>query len=211
MDFIIRAADDTPSLALPAAHLIWDSSRHFLGYIYAGNQPRGFTDLQYQWLQPTGLLSHRQAIVAASRDGVEIFGLALFMPSEQMTQEADITSAHMDTLATERVIPDFNKRLEAMNYYHPVVPATALYLQNIAVRSNTRGCAIDYELFQAVIEQARRRGFTSLHLDVVSDNPAIAFYRRQGLEIVSETNMPALWTKHEQPSRYRMVLDIAES
>jgi hypothetical protein len=39
-------------------------------------------------------------------------------------------------------------------------------------------------------------------------SPAVAFYRRHGMAILTETDVRALREKHRQPSRQRMVMDI---
>ena len=212
MQFEIVAADDNPDQALAAAHLLWDSSPEFLGHFYDGNQPRGFTDLQDHWLQPGGLLSHHHALIAVpapfSISGGEIFGLALAMGGDHMDRQGDITTTHMATLETDKAIPDFFKRLDVLSYFHPVIPPYAFYLQNIAVRGNLRGGGMGEKLFQAIVARAREKRYTALHLDVVSDNPAVSFYRRNGMEVLSETDLPGLKRNYTQPSRYRMVLDI---
>ncbi|MBT3330384.1 MAG: GNAT family N-acetyltransferase [Rhodospirillaceae bacterium] len=212
MDCIIGPANDAPSLAIAAAQLIWDSSPQFLGYIYADNRARGFKDLQHQWLQRGGLLSHRHGMLATSQpkptNEYEILGLSLSMPGSGMIAQSEVTGGILSSLATDRILPKFKKRLKAMDYHHPPVPEGAYYLQNIAVSTEFRGQAIGHRLFQDVLNRAGTAAYTALHLDVISNNPAVAFYRRQGMEILSETNLPALWTKDVQPTRYRMVMDI---
>ncbi|MFP6746615.1 MAG: GNAT family N-acetyltransferase [Alphaproteobacteria bacterium] len=208
MDVKLVPADDNPALALAAAHLLWDSSAHFLGYLYDGDQSRGFEDLRFHWLRPGGLLSHRHAFLATGTSDNEIHGLALAMGGDQKRGEAELTGQHMAALATERVIPDFFERLEALNEFHPEVPGQALYLQNIAVRGTERGKGLGDRLFHTMVELAREGGYGALHLDVVSDNPAVSFYRRHGMEILTETDVRELREKHGQPSRYRMVMDI---
>ncbi|MBT3532439.1 MAG: GNAT family N-acetyltransferase [Rhodospirillaceae bacterium] len=211
MSFNIAAADDDPAKALAAAHLLWDSSPHFLSYLYAGHEARGFQDLQYHWLQTAGLLSHRHALAAISDSGQEIFGLAAAMGGDQIEGQADVTAQHMTILGTEREIPDFHERLEILSQAHTTVPPRALYLQNISVRGPLRDSGVGNRLFQAVLNRARAEDYTALHLDVVSDNPAVAFYRRQGMEVFSEGHLPSPGAGNAQSSRYRMVMDVANS
>ncbi len=208
MNVTIVPASNDPAKALAAAHLVWDSSDHFLEHLYAGKQRRAFEDLQYHWLQAAGLLSHRHALLATDGAKNEILGLALAFGGDQENGQRNLTGQHMAALATEQEIPDFYDRMEALSQFHPEIPSNALYLQNIAVRGTMRGRRIGELLFQAIVGRARSEGFTALHLDVVSDNPAISFYRRQGMEILSESDVPDLRTNHGQPPRYRMVMDI---
>ena len=54
---------------------------------------------------------------------------------------------------------------------------------------------------------AREAGFSQLHLDVLSDNPAVNFYRSMGLEVLAETRAP----KPEAggvPPEYRMGMKL---
>ena len=40
------------------------------------------------------------------------------------------------------------------------------------------------------VESARQQGFAKLQLDVLSDNPAVEFYRAVGLKLLAETRAP---------------------
>ena len=53
-----------------------------------------------------------------------------------------------------------------------------------------RGKRVGYQLIERAINAARKDGFAKLQLDVLSDNPAVDFYRAVGLELLAETRAP---------------------
>jgi ribosomal protein S18 acetylase RimI-like enzyme len=112
---------------------------------------------------------------------------------------------------TAEMVPGYFERLEALNQFHPDVPEKAFYLQNIAINASLRGNGIGEQLFRSIVVWAQNGHHETMQLDVVSDNPAVKFYIRLGMEIKADTDVPELRTKYDQPSRYRMVLAITPS
>ena len=55
---------------------------------------------------------------------------------------------------------------------------------------------------------AREQGFAKLQLDVLSDNPAVEFYRAVGLELLAETTAPDP-AAFGVPPEYRMGMKLS--
>jgi ribosomal protein S18 acetylase RimI-like enzyme len=58
------------------------------------------------------------------------------------------------------------------------------------------------------IERARAKGFRTVHLDVMSDNPAVGLYQSLGFEIMAETITPIPCRQHGIAMELRMVLTL---
>ena len=58
------------------------------------------------------------------------------------------------------------------------------------------------------MKKAREQGFAKLQLDVLSDNPAVEFYRAAGLELLAETRAPAP-SAFGVPPEYRMGMNLS--
>lgn len=62
---------------------------------------------------------------------------------------------------------------------------------------------------QNALSRARAAGAPALHLDVLSDNPAVDFYRSFGLECAVESKAPIPFA-NGVPIEYRMVIPLRE-
>ncbi len=62
---------------------------------------------------------------------------------------------------------------------------------------------IDHE-----IGRVRTKGFTRVHLDVMSDNPAVGLYRAMGFEPMAETVAPIPCRQHGLAMELRMMLRL---
>ena len=45
-------------------------------------------------------------------------------------------------------------------------------------------------MMEFLFEEAKELGYQEFQLDVLSDNPAVGFYRSLGLEVLAETKAP---------------------
>ena len=64
------------------------------------------------------------------------------------------------------------------------------YIHAIAVKPEQRGKRIGGLLFDRALELGREQGYRALELDVLSDNPAVQFYLRKGMELLVESRAP---------------------
>ncbi|MEM7080624.1 MAG: GNAT family N-acetyltransferase, partial [Pseudomonadota bacterium] len=82
------------------------------------------------------------------------------------------------------------ERSEHASWLNPVIHADTYYIHALSVKPGFRGKRVGYHLIQNAINHARQQGFGKLQLDVLSDNPAVSFYRAVGLELLAETRAP---------------------
>ena len=62
-------------------------------------------------------------------------------------------------------------------------------------------------LIEDTFTTAKADGFNACHLDVLSTNPSVEFYKAIGMEHYSISQVPAL-DKHSIPPFYRMVMPL---
>ena len=70
------------------------------------------------------------------------------------------------------------------------------------------GELLGYQLIDNAISKARDAGYAKFQLDVLSDNPAVGFYRSVGLELLAETTAPKP-AAFGVPPEYRMGMRLS--
>ena len=70
---------------------------------------------------------------------------------------------------------------------NPYIPDTAYYVLALVVSDGYHGRGTGARLLRNSIEKAREGGFREVHLDALSDNPAVQFYRAMGFACMAET------------------------
>ncbi|HEV7735153.1 MAG TPA: GNAT family N-acetyltransferase, partial [Candidatus Binatia bacterium] len=100
------------------------------------------------------------------------------------------------------------ERADRASYLNPFVPPSAYYVLALAVAPHLRGTGLGARLLSHAMERGRRNGCRQLHLDVLSDNPAVGFYRARGLETMAETVAPEPH-RHGVPMEMRMATSLA--
>lgn len=93
-------------------------------------------------------------------------------------------------------------------WLNPAMPDRGYYILALATTPASRGTGVGAALLRHAVTRARDAGHRSVHLDVLADNPAVAFYRAHGFQIAAETSVPDLVRDHAFPSEYRMVLEL---
>ena len=79
------------------------------------------------------------------------------------------------------------KRTYQCSYLNAAIPASVYYIHTLAVKPSHQGRDIGAKLVANAIENGRRAGLRALHLDVLSDNPAVNFYRTLGMGCLVES------------------------
>ena len=82
------------------------------------------------------------------------------------------------------------QRSDHASWLNPVVHADGYYVHALKVKPEFRGKRVGYDLIDGAIKRAREQGYKRCQLDVLSDNPAVGFYRAIGLELLAETRAP---------------------
>ncbi len=160
----------------------------------------------------TGTLFSHDAAVLMEEDG-DAIGLELGYPGHEFyarreaTSLASINAAEAGTL-TEQDLLGIAERADKSSYLNAWVPGDVYYLMALAVPQSHRGRGIGKHLLASAIDKARAKGFRALHLDVLSDNPAIGLYTAMGLTCLAETIAPEPCRIHGIPMEMRMGLTL---
>lgn len=143
----------------------------------------------------------------------DLMGIELGMPGPEFrTRQAALTpiwqALAADGCINSDEIPGVLERSGYASWLNPVVHADTYYIHALSVKPGFRGKRVGYHLMENAIAKAREQGFTQLQLDVLSDNPAVDFYRAIGLEVLAETRAPRP-TAFGIPPELRMGMALA--
>lgn len=145
-------------------------------------------------------------------DNGELMGIEIGMPGpEYRIRQSALGSVWQDLLAKEQInpndIPGVLARSEHASWLNPVIYEDTYYIHALSVKPGYRGKRVGYHLIQNAITKAREKSFARLQLDVLSDNPAVEFYRSVGLELLAETRAPDP-SAFGVPPEYRMGMTL---
>lgn len=180
-------------------------------YIFGSYEPLYQQFMERAWAAPDNYFSHSRSILALedgvfcgvliSHDGPEHYrAKAAVLPiTQSLIGQNGITESHILGLA---------ERADIASYMNPHVPEDCSYIIVVSVPEDARGKGAGRALMVHEIERARTMGFRSVHLDVMSDNPAVGLYRTLGFETMAETITPILCREHGIAMELRMVLPL---
>lgn len=100
------------------------------------------------------------------------------------------------------------ERADHASWLNPVIDADTYYIHALAVKPEYRGKRIGFHLIDNAINKARDQGYAKFQLDVLSDNPAVEFYRAVGLELLADTRAPKP-AAFGVPPEYRMGMSLS--
>lgn len=190
-----------------AARLILDTDLQIFDFWFDRDRALASRYFADQWPRVGGVFSHVHATVARA-DG-ELLGLELGLDAKAQRAQW----AH--TLPTTKALlpaPAFAHLLDAfriMPFLIPPIPDDAWYVQHLAVIPELRGRGVGARLLEHAFERSARAGYRSCHLDTAADGPAVRFYRRMGMEVLSETRVPRLEAEYGVPAHLRMLKRFA--
>ena len=141
-------------------------------------------------------------------EGDALLGLEIGMRgSEFRTRQQALAPLWREVIDSGRVNQkDFAGLLDRAghaSWLNPVIDEDTYYIHAIAVKPEYRGRGVGLALIKAAVQRAREQGYAKFQLDVLSDNPAVSFYRSIGLEVLAETRAPKP-TEFGVPPEYRM-------
>ncbi len=198
----ISLRDATPDHAALMADLMYQTGPATFDYLFA-DRATAEAHLARHWIRRGGAYSHVHATVA-NADG-RVVGLELGYGAEVRAAQWPETQAQLRADMSAAELAAFSRRAEATAPLTAAVPDGAYFVHELAVVEDGRGRGWGRLLLEAAFARARAEGFASLRLDVDSDNPALAFYLRLGMEIEIETRLPRLEREHGLAACYRMV------
>ena len=187
------------------APLMFDTDPHLFGHFFSGDQELAIRYFTAQWRQERSLFSYRYCTVAAARGA--LLGIEL---GYDATTQADVerdTGRYAAQILTPEQMAHLREAVSYVRFLVPPVPNHAYYVMHLASARDARGRGVGAELLGAAFDRARRNGYRVCHLDVASDNPAVPFYERMGMQLLSESRVLPL-QKHGIASHYRMVKEL---
>jgi len=139
--------------------------------------------------------------VLISHDGPEHYRLkdGVWPVAQGLAASGQIGEAEIGALA---------ERAEIASFMNPHVPEDCSYILVVSVPETARGRGAGRALIEREIERARAKGFSRVHLDVMSDNPAAGLYRAMGFEPMAETVTPIPCREHGLAMELRMMLRL---
>lgn len=101
------------------------------------------------------------------------------------------------------------ERTYLCSYLNAAIPKNVYYIHALAVKEAHHGNGIGATLVRNAIDKGKQAGLRGLHLDVLSDNPAVEFYRALGMQCLVESTAPVP-LQHGVPMEMRMAIDFAK-
>lgn len=145
-------------------------------------------------------------------DGDELLGIEIgFAGPEFERRKKTLRSLWQSIIDDGFVTPEdlvgIGRRSYLASHLNVVIPASAYYVYALSVRPDRNGQGIGAALMKDSIERATDEGYRVVHLDVLSDNPAVKFYEAFGFEVLAQTVTPKPHS-HGVPMEQRMSLDL---
>ncbi|MEM9745052.1 MAG: GNAT family N-acetyltransferase [Actinomycetota bacterium] len=148
------------------------------------------------WMVPHTLFAHDAATLAL--DGDELVGVELGFISPGFRERADALAPVWPTIgeyaeldeADQALLAGLGTRVHECSWLNPAIPSDVHYVFALSVTDEHRGEGVGAALLRHALDQARSNGASGLQLDVLSDNPAVDFYRAHGLEVLVESKAP---------------------
>ena len=107
-----------------------------------------------------------------------------------------------EEVTTEEIV-GVTERAKLASWLNPVIYSNTFYVHALAVKPEARGKGVGYSMMEYLFDEAKKLGYQEFQLDVLSDNPAVGFYRSLGLEVLAETKAPKP-AKFGVPIEFRM-------
>ncbi len=209
-DLDVTLVPGTPTHGARIAELVWSTGPVSYDYIF-GVRARFDRFIAGSWETPDTYFGHTEATVALT-DGT-VVGVEIGFDGTRNYQ----TRAKLGGVAAALVaagtldgseLGEVFARADQASYLNPFVPPHAYYVLALAVVPAMRGTGVGARLLRNAMDRGRRLGCRDLHLDVLSDNPAVAFYRAHGLVTMAETIAPEPCRQHGVPMEMRMVAPL---
>ncbi|MGV8997463.1 MAG: GNAT family N-acetyltransferase [Parvibaculaceae bacterium] len=180
-------------------------------YIFGPYEPLYQQFMAQAWATPDNFFSHTQSVLALEGDAFRGVLIAHDGPEHYRLKDAvfpiiyGLVGEHG---ITPELITELAERADIASYMNPYVPNDCRYIIVVSVPEAARGKGAGRALMFHEIESARAAGYRTLHLDVMSDNPAVGLYSALGFETMTETITPILCRQHGIAMELRMVLTL---
>lgn len=210
MEIIAASGDIRGDYTQDIPELIWATGPVSYDYHFAD---RALFDsvVRASWLADGSLFASDRASLAVENG--ELLGIEIGMPGPEYKERQNALGPVWQSLVANgeidaEDIPGVLERSEHASWLNPVINSDTYYIHALSVKPGFRGKRVGYHLIQNAISKARELGFARLQLDVLSDNPAVEFYRAVGLELLADTRAPKPMA-FGVPPEYRMGMSLS--
>jgi ribosomal protein S18 acetylase RimI-like enzyme len=203
-DIVLEAAK--PEDADIAARLIYDTDPYLIDYMFKGDQEIVHTFYEEQWKHRDGLTSH--SFSTAARHKGALVGIELGYTGGTDEKHFPIWMDYAAEILPPEAYDHFLTSIDYFPYLVPPPPEDSYYVLILSVIPEARSQGIGAKLLNNAFERAKAQGLHSCHLDVMSDSPAVRFYKRMGMDILLESWCPYYDKHHNIQIKYRMVKDF---
>lgn len=195
---------DIPDLVHMTGPLSYD-------YMFDANRQNFDLFIKAAWRDEANYFGYPQATLAL--DGQRLIGLEIgHSGADRERLKAGTTNTVLSLAERGAMDPEalgqLVERADKASYLNPYVPTDAYYLLALATPVANRGQRIGALLMENLITRARQAGHREVHLDVLSNNPAVNFYQAHGFVCMAETIAPIPCREHSVPMEMRMVLPL---
>lgn len=185
-----------------AARLIYDTDPHMFDFWFDRDRELAQAYFADQWPRAGGIFSFVHATAACERG--ELLGIEHGLDARAQRAQWAHTLPATKALLSEKAFAHLLDAFRWMPFLIPPIPDDAYYVQHLAVAPELRRRGVGARLLEHAFAKAAVGGYRSVHLDVVAAGPAARFYRRMGMQIVSETRVPWLEAEYGVPAHWRM-------
>ncbi len=209
MEIVAAAGDAIEAFANEIPELVWATGPVSYEYHFADRDLFDAIVLG-SWRREGTLFAADATNLAV--EGGQLLGIEIGMPGgEYRTRQHALGPVWQELVANDAVSPadiaGVLERSEHASWLNPVIDDETYYIHALAVKPEFRGKRLGYHLIDSAISRARDAGFAKFQLDVLSDNPAVGFYRSVGLELLAETTAPKP-AEFGVPPEYRMGMSL---
>jgi len=162
------------------------------------------------WATPGTLFAYDETSLAFDAD--ELVGILVrFHGPEFLRRRKALPPLWKPMMDSGEVSPEdlkeIGRRTHLCSYLNVAIPSVVYYIHAIAVKETARGRGVGAALVRHAMQRGRSAGLRGLHLDVLSDNPAVEFYHSLGLDCIVQTIAPEPLASGV-PMEMRMALDF---
>ena len=162
------------------------------------------------WRTPGTLFAYDGTTLAL--DGEKLVGIEVGFHGPEFAQRKKALGALWPEIieagyVTSEQLTHIAERTYQCSYLNAAIPKSVYYIHALAVDEAYRGKGIGAKLVENAITTGRQIGLRGLHLDVLSDNPAVDFYRALGFQCLVESTAP-IPLQHGIPMEMRMAIDF---
>lgn len=183
----IQFKQAVPEQATIIAPLIYDTDPALWNYIFSNKYQAAIDFFSQQFTEEDS--PFRYSLCTTAMSGKTLIGIEL--GRDYLT---------FGKIQTDKQI---KRHFKYLLYLIPPIPKGVYYITFLAADPNARNMYMGSKLLNNAFNRAHKAGYASCHLDVSSDNRAVAFYQRHGMQILSESRVIHL-ENHGVHSHYRM-------